>query len=68
MAMPDVNGYDVIRALNKLEKRPKIGIITDWNEKLEPLDGEDLKVDFILNKPFDFSQLIEQINSLFNDA
>tara|TARA_B100000959_G_scaffold190538_1_gene199214 strand:+ start:2704 stop:2874 length:171 start_codon:yes stop_codon:yes gene_type:complete len=54
MAMPDVNGYDVIRALNKLEKRPKIGIITDWNEKLEPLDGEDLKVDFILNKPFDF--------------
>ncbi len=39
MAMPDVFGYDVIRALNELEKRPKVGIITGW-EKLKPLDEE----------------------------
>ncbi len=66
MAMPDVNGYDIIRALYKLEKRPKIGIITGWEEELKPLDDEDLKVDFILKKPFNFSELVEQINILFD--
>ena len=64
MAMPDVFGYDVIKALNKLEKRPKIGIITGWGEKLKPLDDEDLKVDFIIKKPFDFPELIRHINDL----
>ncbi len=65
MAMPNVFGYDVIKAFNNLEKRPKIGIITGWGEKLKPLDNEDLKVDFIIKKPFDFSELTKQINELF---
>ncbi len=65
MAMPEVFGYDVIRALNKLEKRPKIGIITGWGEKLKPIDDEGLKVDFIIKKPFDFSELAKNINVAF---
>ncbi|MGR3303142.1 MAG: PAS domain S-box protein [Candidatus Scalindua sp.] len=62
LAMPDVFGYDVIKALNKLEKRPKIGIITGWDEKLKPIDDEGLKVDFIIKKPFDLSELSRHIN------
>ncbi|GAX62150.1 signal transduction histidine kinase [Candidatus Scalindua japonica] len=31
MAMPEIFGYDVIRALNTLNKRPKIGIIGNKN-------------------------------------
>ncbi len=65
MAMPDVFGYDVIRALNKLEKRPKIGIITGWGEKLKSIDDEGLKVDFIIKKPFDLSELAKNINVAF---
>jgi CheY-like chemotaxis protein len=64
LAMPNVYGYDVIKALNKLEKRPKIGIITGWGEKLKPIDDEELKVDFIIKKPFDFSELTKHINDL----
>jgi len=64
MAMPEVFGYDVIKALNKLEKRPKIGIITGWEGKLMPLDDEELKVDFIIKKPFNLSELTSHINSL----
>ena len=64
--MPEVFGYDVIKALNELEKRPRIGIITGWGEKLKPLDDEDLRVDFIIKKPFDFSELTKHINELFN--
>ncbi len=66
MSMPDTFGYDVIKALNELEKKPKIGIITGWEEKLKPLDDEDFEVDFIIKKPFDFSELTKQINDAFN--
>ena len=66
LAMPEVFGYDVIKALNKLEKRPKIGIVTGWGGKLKPLDDEDFKVDFIIKKPFDFSELTKHINYVFN--
>ncbi|MBT6228255.1 MAG: PAS domain S-box protein, partial [Candidatus Scalindua sp.] len=52
LAMPDVYGYEVIKAINKLGKRPKIGIVTGWDEKLKPVDDEEFKVDFILKKPF----------------
>ncbi len=62
MAMPNVYGYDVIKALNELANRPLIGMITGWGEELTPLDDEELKVDFIIKKPFDFSELTKNIN------
>ena len=48
MLMPDIYGYDVIKALNDLAKRPKIGIITGWVEELKPLAPGELNVDFIM--------------------
>ena len=65
LAMPEVFGYDVIKALNKLEKRPKIGIITGWGGNFKPLDDEEFKVDFIIRKPFELSELTKQINDVF---
>ncbi|MBT6562224.1 MAG: PAS domain-containing protein [Candidatus Scalindua sp.] len=62
IAMPEVSGYDVIQALNILERRPKIGIITGWGEKLRPLKGDNMKVDFILRKPFISAELTRHIN------
>ncbi|MGR3174344.1 MAG: hybrid sensor histidine kinase/response regulator, partial [Candidatus Scalindua sp.] len=62
LAMPNVYGYDVIKALNRLEKRPKIGIITGWGEKLKSLEEEGMKIDFIVKKPFDFSEIKKHIN------
>ncbi|HJO55538.1 MAG TPA: ATP-binding protein, partial [Candidatus Scalindua sp.] len=47
LVMPDISGYDVIEVLNKLEKRPRIGIITGWGEKLKPME-EGMDVDFIV--------------------
>ena len=65
LAMPDVYGYEVIKAINKLGKRPKIGIVTGWDEKLKPVDDEEFKVDFILKKPFKHAVLAKHINELF---
>lgn len=66
LAMPDVYGYDVINAVNNLEKRPKIGIITGWSDKLEPVDGKEPKVNFFLKKPFKLSELTKQIDIAFD--
>jgi DNA-binding response OmpR family regulator len=68
MVMPEVFGYDVIKALNGLERRPKIGIITGWGEKLNSMEDENIKVDFILKKPFDFSEITMHLNSLFSSV
>lgn len=66
LVMPEVGGRDVLRFLDTLERTPKVGIITGWSEKLESFHKEDLKVDFIVKKPFDFSELSKQINNIFS--
>jgi nitrogen fixation negative regulator NifL len=63
IAMPDTFGYDVVRSLNGSVKRPKIGIITGWNERLWTR-GEEMKVDFIIKKPFGLAELEKKINSV----
>jgi len=65
LAMPGLTGYDVIKVLNKLDRRPKVGLITGWNEKLKVFDEEDTKVDFFLKKPFKHAELTKHINEVF---
>ena len=65
LAMPDVYGYDVIESINKLGKRPKIGIMTGWKEQMKPIDDEEFKVDFIIKKPFKHAELRNHIYYLF---
>lgn len=61
---PEVYDYDVIRDLNKLKQRPRIGIITCWSGKLMAIKNGDLDVDFIARKPFDLSRLLRQISEV----
>ncbi len=35
-------------------------------KKLKPIDNEDLKVDFIIKKPFDLSELTKRINDVMS--
>lgn len=65
IAMPNVFGYDVVKALNRLKKRPKIGIVSGWKEKLKNIDDKELNVDFYLKKPFTHSELTKHIDKAF---
>ncbi len=64
MAMPKICGQDVIRALNGLGKRPKIGVITGWDNDLKITENEDLNVDFVIKKPFNFTELAKHLNNI----
>ena len=68
LVMPEVSGRDVIKELNTLDKKPKVGLVTGWSEELESSHNEDLQIDFIIRKPFDFSDLSKQINNVFNEG
>ncbi|MCP5005438.1 MAG: PAS domain S-box protein [Planctomycetes bacterium] len=64
MAMPKVSGQEVVRALNKLNNRPKIGIITGWDNDLKLKEYEGLTIDFIIKKPFNFAELARYLNNI----
>ncbi len=66
LVMPGMFGYDVIKALCKLERTPKIGLITGWGATLTPEEDKDLKIDFITRKPFNLSELTKQIDGIFS--
>jgi PAS domain S-box-containing protein len=64
LVMPEINGREVIKALDTLNKRPKVGLITAWNH--ESIKDEDLNVDFVAKKPFKLSELRKDINNIFS--
>jgi len=66
LAMPNTFGYDVIKAINGLKRRPKIGIISGWDNESAPSGSDEVKVDFYLKKPFRHSHLARHINELFS--
>ena len=63
--MPGISGYDVVAVLNSQEKKPKIGMMTGWSDKIEAKEGNGLNIDFIIKKPFELSVLAEHINDAF---
>ncbi|GJQ59160.1 MAG: response regulator [Candidatus Scalindua sp. AMX11] len=66
LVMPDINGKEVIRMLDTVpvDKRPMVGIMTGWKYGLEDAKREGLKVDFIINKPFNLSKLRRDFTAL----
>ena len=64
--MPGISGYDVVAVLNSQEKKPKIGMMTGWSEKIKAKEGKGLNIDFIIKKPFELSVLADHINDAFD--
>ncbi len=65
LIMPNVSGFDLIKFMNELDKRPKIGLVTGSGDKLKIVIENGLNVDFIIRKPFNLSEIAEKINNLF---
>ncbi len=68
LIMPNVSGFNVIKCINMLDKRPKIGLVTGSSEKFKAVVGDSLNVDFIIKKPFSFSEIAKNINTLFETS
>ncbi|WP_162532135.1 hypothetical protein [Candidatus Scalindua japonica] len=66
--MPEVFGCDVINAIYRLESVPETGIITGCGERLKSIVNKTLKVNFIIRKPFNSSELLKCINKVFDEV
>ena len=66
LGMPEISGWDVMRAVMKKGKRPGFGLMTGWGKMPENIVGSDKDItpDFIINKPFEFSELLDHIHRL----
>jgi len=64
--MPGLDGVDVLRALSRSKRRPKIILASGRPSLAQLLKDEKLEgmVDFIANKPFDPEVLVAKINTL----
>ncbi len=68
LAMPDVTGQDVIKALNELDKVPKIAVSTGSVEDFSSAEINALQAAFIIRKPFKLQELSNKIDVLFGNA
>ena len=67
LGMPEVSGWDVIRAVESLDKRPKIGLITGWADMLDSLKKDDMGVDFVISKPIKYQKLSTIVKEVLLD-
>ncbi len=45
-----------------------MGVIDGWMDEKEITRGEDLKVDFVIRKPFELSEIRRNIRGIFGDG
>ncbi len=66
LAMPDVFGYDVVKAIKGMDNGPKVGIVTGWEGGGKNMSDGDVQADFYIKKPFKYAEILKQINELFD--
>ncbi len=57
LGMPQISGWDVVKAVGTLDNKPRIGLITGWADMLDSLNKNDMGVDFIVSKPIKYNKL-----------
>jgi CheY-like chemotaxis protein len=57
LAMPEMDGWEMSRAIRRQWPEVKIILVTGYGSTAEPPDGEEHLVDGIIGKPFNFRQV-----------
>ena len=63
--MPKMDGFEVLKQLNKEDRIPTI-ILSARSEEYDKLKGFDLGIDDYLTKPFSPKELIARIKAILN--
>jgi PAS domain S-box-containing protein len=65
LAMPEMDGWETAREIRLQAPETKIVLVTGYGTNTAPPQGEDLLVDGIIGKPFDFDQVGQVITQVF---
>jgi signal transduction histidine kinase/CheY-like chemotaxis protein len=59
VGMPDMNGWELSRAIRQRDSKIPVAVITGWGEAVGSHERLAAKVDWVLAKPFDKHQIVE---------
>jgi CheY-like chemotaxis protein/two-component sensor histidine kinase len=61
LGMPGMSGWDVCRAIKKMNPRTPVGMITGWGMEIGEERMKEAKLDFLISKPFDSNQILNTV-------
>lgn len=61
LGMPGLSGWEVCRGIREISPKIPIGMITGWGMELEESKINECGVDFVLSKPFDFNEVLNEV-------
>src|SRR6185369_16221448 len=59
VGMPDMNGWELSRAVRQCNSRIPVAVITGWGEAVGSHERQAAQVDWVVAKPFDTPQIAE---------
>jgi CheY-like chemotaxis protein/anti-sigma regulatory factor (Ser/Thr protein kinase) len=64
LGMPGMSGWEVSRAIKKMNPHTPVGMITGWGMEVDQAKLEENGVDFIIPKPFQFNHILKVIGEV----
>ncbi|MFN2491793.1 MAG: response regulator [Pyrinomonadaceae bacterium] len=65
VGMPEMNGWELSRAIRERNTNIPIAVITGWREAVGSLERAAASVDWVVPKPFDTPQIIEIVREVY---
>jgi len=62
LGMPEVSGWEVAEQIKALDQSVTIVMVTGWGSELDEDSLKDKKIDFLISKPFQISQIAEVVS------
>jgi signal transduction histidine kinase/CheY-like chemotaxis protein len=66
LGMPDMNGWEFSRAVRERDADIPVAVITGWGEEVGSHERQAARVDWVITKPFDASQIAEIAHEVFS--
>jgi signal transduction histidine kinase/CheY-like chemotaxis protein len=64
VGMPDMNGWQLARAVRERDSKIPVAVITGWGEAFGSHDKEAANVDWVVAKPFERDQIAEMTHEI----
>src|SRR5437870_8270771 len=64
VGMPDMNGWELSRAVRQRNAKIPVAIITGWGEAVGSHERQAAQVDWVVAKPFDTLQIVEMAHEV----
>lgn len=62
LGMPNMSGWEVCKAIKEMSPNTPVGMITGWGMEIDSSKKMESRIDFVISKPFDLNQILNQVS------